>query len=718
MQGQRRTIGSFPETVNIRQVSSSSSTSMSQQTSLNNMLDPVERRLSDYMVTSGEDTCVSATALDIQSSRSWTTGEPSSRNLHNQVNDDNVEMEREWSSSFSGFRPEERQIESANVLFPGRANISLDGNRFRSEPLFLQGSSSNHITRNENLNMGCLHNSGKGTEAGIAINMCSSGRLETKTPSVDASCGYVGSSSGSSGYMVEEENGGPSSSLGNWGSSCKRKTLEGSSGQLYPGGTSSSLLEAENGAWHTGSAHYNVSSSSSVSTPLQNFPILSRPIHQNARTGVSMRGVASDFFSTTDIAGNAEGPLRVFGQRINSGQPQESIPLNLSSAGSPGHFNLYSPHQIPRPPFSDSLDLRLTAGVASANSSAPRRQSHVMHIPGLSANMHPFPWNGAANPSVSTLSSSPMPGERFTHEESIIRNAPQNNAENPMLVTATDMRSPGQNQTSWHLTSGGVPSNSWIGSSSSMHAVPSPPWIPHHEAPLQNQQRSPEFTSWSLFPSSETVAHNGHLTSLPPGPSASSQDTVMSCGPHSQGHNQPYPRSAPLMERQGDDFTNRHLPLRGLGADIEGRRRLISEIRQVLNAMHRGDNLRAEDYMLFDPFIYHGVAEMHDRHRDMRLDVDNMSYEELLALEERMGDVSTGLSEEMIMKLMKQQVYVSVMTESPPDLEPCCICQEKYADGEDLGSLDCGHDFHTNCIKQWLMQKNLCPICKTTALVT
>lgn len=30
--------------------------------------------------------------------------------------------------------------------------------------------------------------------------------------------------------------------------------------------------------------------------------------------------------------------------------------------------------------------------------------------------------------------------------------------------------------------------------------------------------------------------------------------------------------------------------------------------------------------MLFNPFT-NGVAEMHDRHRDMRLDVDNMSYE-------------------------------------------------------------------------------------------
>lgn len=30
--------------------------------------------------------------------------------------------------------------------------------------------------------------------------------------------------------------------------------------------------------------------------------------------------------------------------------------------------------------------------------------------------------------------------------------------------------------------------------------------------------------------------------------------------------------------------------------------------------------------MLIDPFM-NGFSELHDRHRDMRLDVDNMSYE-------------------------------------------------------------------------------------------
>lgn len=44
--------------------------------------------------------------------------------------------------------------------------------------------------------------------------------------------------------------------------------------------------------------------------------------------------------------------------------------------------------------------------------------------------------------------------------------------------------------------------------------------------------------------------------------------------------------------------------------------------------------------------------------------------------------------------------------------------QEVYNEGEQLGTLECGHDFHTDCIKQWLMHKNLCPICKTTALAT
>ncbi|GJV22474.1 hypothetical protein Tco_1371494 [Tanacetum coccineum] len=72
------------------------------------------------------------------------------------------------------------------------------------------------------------------------------------------------------------------------------------------------------------------------------------------------------------------------------------------------------------------------------------------------------------------------------------------------------------------------------------------------------------------------------------------------------------------------------------------------------------DNMSYEDYMLYDPFI-NGVADLHDRHRDMRLDVDNMSYEELLALEERIGEVQTRLTEDVILKSMKQRKHMLFM---------------------------------------------------------
>ncbi|KAK8270744.1 hypothetical protein V6Z12_D11G217500 [Gossypium hirsutum] len=90
--------------------------------------------------------------------------------------------------------------------------------------------------------------------------------------------------------------------------------------------------------------------------------------------------------------------------------------------------------------------------------------------------------------------------------------------------------------------------------------------------------------------------------------------------------------------------------------------------------------------------------------------------EELQNLEEQIGNFGTGLSEEAILGNLRRQKYQSITMGPPAETEPCCICQEDYANGEELGKLDCGHDFHFSCIKQWLVQKNSCPICKKTAL--
>ncbi|MCO5594471.1 hypothetical protein L7F22_048501 [Adiantum nelumboides] len=112
-------------------------------------------------------------------------------------------------------------------------------------------------------------------------------------------------------------------------------------------------------------------------------------------------------------------------------------------------------------------------------------------------------------------------------------------------------------------------------------------------------------------------------------------------------------------------------------------------------------------------------ADAYDQHSDMRLDVDNMSYEELLALEERIGNVNTGLSEDNVQKCLKVSTHSCINVTAIANLQECnskcSICQEEYTEGDELGKLQCGHSYHTDCIKQWLLLKNQCPICKAAA---
>ncbi|KAI7993870.1 putative E3 ubiquitin-protein ligase HIP1, partial [Camellia lanceoleosa] len=89
--------------------------------------------------------------------------------------------------------------------------------------------------------------------------------------------------------------------------------------------------------------------------------------------------------------------------------------------------------------------------------------------------------------------------------------------------------------------------------------------------------------------------------------------------------------------------------------------------------------------------LFLGGLGFYDQHRDMRLDIDNMSYEELLALEEKI-------------EFAIRFVFSS------------CLCQEEYGIGDEVGRLKCKHGYHMVCIEQWLQLKNWCPICKASAV--
>lgn len=87
--------------------------------------------------------------------------------------------------------------------------------------------------------------------------------------------------------------------------------------------------------------------------------------------------------------------------------------------------------------------------------------------------------------------------------------------------------------------------------------------------------------------------------------------------------------------------------------------------------------------------------------------VDNMSYEELLALEERMGNVKKGLTKEQIEKLPRDKYVKNKFIE-----DKCIICQYEFKNYEKLIVLACKHCFHPDCISQWLENKTTCPYCK------
>ncbi|XP_077238370.1 uncharacterized protein LOC143879727 isoform X2 [Tasmannia lanceolata] len=165
-------------------------------------------------------------------------------------------------------------------------------------------------------------------------------------------------------------------------------------------------------------------------------------------------------------------------------------------------------------------------------------------------------------------------------------------------------------------------------------------------------------------------------------------------------------------------------PFRSLSVDRDGFRRFnmegIAEVLLALERIEQDEELTYEQLLVLESNLFLGGLSFHDQHRDMRLDIDNMSYEELLALEEKMGSVGTALTEEALSNCLKRSCY------APAPLVPgisccgdedtkCSICQEEYVVGDEVGKLGCDHRYHELCICQWLQQKNWCPICKAPA---
>ena len=87
--------------------------------------------------------------------------------------------------------------------------------------------------------------------------------------------------------------------------------------------------------------------------------------------------------------------------------------------------------------------------------------------------------------------------------------------------------------------------------------------------------------------------------------------------------------------------------------------------------------------------------------------VDEMTYEQILELEEQIGSISNGLSDEE-MKHLKREKYIKYKYLD----DKCIICQYAFKELETIVVFPCNHCFHFPCIKPWLSTQHHCPLCK------
>uniref|UniRef100_A0A1D1YKA5 RING-type E3 ubiquitin transferase n=1 Tax=Anthurium amnicola TaxID=1678845 RepID=A0A1D1YKA5_9ARAE len=727
MQGQRSTVQFFPEAFDFDHASGSSSSGIGQQLYWNNELNPCDTRsMPDYLLSRIEANMSHRNLFnhETESPSRWNLGgSGSSEPMMNQVSHDGPEMENVWtysSTTNSGTFPifEERRLEAANMLSLDSGAMNLNSNQIAQGQLFMRNSSSTDSPLNLDCSEGTIGNGSQVPQTGICP-FCDLHASEVqRMPSAIGSSNSHGISTGDGiGYLSEDADDRPVSLLDNRRLSGKRKNIEGVPGSSSGSSSNVCFQQTENTLPHPVPARYISSSGSNIYLDLSK--VYPPEEHFNRGFIDGMRGTFSECLPSTSATGASESSQRNYRLRINSAQQVDSSLPNLWPPANPRmNRSVWSPHQSSSllVPVNQPLETR-----PAIPSTSSQNQSHLLTVPGLTRMLQPLSWNAISR--IGSSSNSHMiSGERsVTLREANLRGLQRNSTlEHPMFVPVTEVRRVAQDPMNWSVANGNisiprnVASTSLIGSTSGVHPSVTPTWTPLQSPHSQYQQTSSEFVYWAFPAASDPGAQLNNFIPQRSGHSSSSEIAPQpGAGLHI--HQQP---SSFLMGRRSN-VMGAPLTSRTLAAMREGRNMMMLEhLRNSLDLISRGESTRFEDVLILDESAILGAADLHDRHRDMRLDIDDMSYEELLALEERIGSVSTGLSEEIILKHLKQWKYLPISLTLSDQSEPCCICQEEYLDGDDLGELDCGHDFHTTCIKQWLVQKNACPICKKTALAS
>lgn len=89
------------------------------------------------------------------------------------------------------------------------------------------------------------------------------------------------------------------------------------------------------------------------------------------------------------------------------------------------------------------------------------------------------------------------------------------------------------------------------------------------------------------------------------------------------------------------------------------------------------------------------------------------SYEQLMRLQDTVGMVSKGASEDSINALTKLTVAEARRDCSVVLGDQCSICRMEFESDDVLRRLPCCHAEHADCLDQWLQINRCCPLCQT-----
>ena len=188
-------------------------------------------------------------------------------------------------------------------------------------------------------------------------------------------------------------------------------------------------------------------------------------------------------------------------------------------------------------------------------------------------------------------------------------------------------------------------------------------------------------------------------------------------------HSSTGPSHSPTRNRRNHQSRQRNNRRRGHGSTSATRRgnqaALPQETFDIIHHLAQERLLHHHDDTINSIHRHHRHHHHHQHQHDggRLLNIDNLSYEDLLSLfgngNENYGATVTDISLLPVVTVTKDDVINSKAVDDDNNNKYCCsICLEHYQIGEQKKILPCFHNFHENCVDQWLTRNGSCPICK------